>query len=144
MNPDRSKTNDPQEASSVLARTVANLFAAQRIENKGPQVNDGEIRAILFKWRIDSEQTSVTLRPGESAVFGRSSRRCTHAIPSDPCISGQHFRVECSVNEVRLVDLGSRNGTYVNGVGAESVAIVEHDQIVAGTTLFELQINRKS
>lgn len=145
MNSDRSKsTSNQQDESSILARTVANSYAVPRTESDSPQVKSGEIRVVVLKWKIDGEEKCVTLRPGQTAVFGRTSRRCQHAIPSDRCISGQHFRLECTVSEVRVFDLGSRNGTYVNGKEADSAKIFDGDQIVAGTTLFEFQITRKS
>ena len=141
MKSHRSKsTRNYQEDSSIAERTVAKSHAMEHRDIASPRVQNGEIRVVSLKWRMDGVERKATLRPGQTAVFGRSSRQCTYAVASDPCISGQHFRLECTASEVRLLDLGSRNGTYVNGKEAHSVMVFHRDQIVAGTTLFDLQI----
>ncbi|MFA5140135.1 MAG: FHA domain-containing serine/threonine-protein kinase [Elusimicrobiota bacterium] len=48
-------------------------------------------------------------------VFGRS-RECTCSIPDDPYLSKVHFIIEFNPPDAALQDLGSKNGTYVNGV----------------------------
>jgi pSer/pThr/pTyr-binding forkhead associated (FHA) protein len=51
----------------------------------------------------------------ELFVLGRS-RECTCSIPDDPFLSKVHFIIEFNPPEAVLQDLGSKNGTYVNGV----------------------------
>lgn len=61
-------------------------------------------------------------------------------IEDDEYVSGEHARLECSGSELTLVDLHSRNGTFVNDEplrgGARQVR--EGDRIRFGHSLFEL------
>ena len=42
---------------------------------------------------------------------------------SDPAVSARHARIEVSVGRARIVDLGSRNGTWVGGARVEAAAL---------------------
>jgi len=48
-------------------------------------------------------------------IFGRLSD-CHCCLPDDPYISRHHFLLEVNPPEVRLKDLGSLNGTYINNM----------------------------
>ncbi|MBI5242699.1 MAG: protein kinase [Elusimicrobia bacterium] len=47
-------------------------------------------------------------------IFGRSGD-CQCSIPDDPYISSSHFLLEINPPDCELRDLGSKNGTFVNG-----------------------------
>jgi serine/threonine protein kinase len=48
-------------------------------------------------------------------LFGRSNEaQCS--LPKDPFVSNHHFLIEVSPGKVSLHELGSKNGTFVNGV----------------------------
>ena len=57
---------------------------------------------------------TVALQEGHTLVFGRDKARC-HVRFSNPKISGVHCRVRSASSGIEVCDLGSRNGTYVNG-----------------------------
>jgi pSer/pThr/pTyr-binding forkhead associated (FHA) protein len=66
-------------------------------------------------------ETSPSFEPGRSfelgvspVTIGRSGENAI-ALPQDEYASSQHARLEPLRDGVWLVDLGSRNGTYVNG-----------------------------
>ena len=50
----------------------------------------------------------------DTLVFGRA-RECHCCLPDDQLVSRHHFLLEVSPPLARLRDLGSLNGTYVNG-----------------------------
>jgi len=50
----------------------------------------------------------------DTFIFGRE-RDCHICIPEDDYLSRHHFLLEINPPEVRIRDLGSLNGTYVNG-----------------------------
>src|ERR1700728_2826188 len=57
---------------------------------------------------------------------------------TDETVSWRHFRIEDrGANEWALVDLGSTNGTIVNGSRASDVALKPGDRIFVGKTIFE-------
>jgi len=51
----------------------------------------------------------------DTFVFGRG-RDCHARISKDPRVSRHHFLLEIAPPRIRIRDLGSRNGTFVNGV----------------------------
>jgi diguanylate cyclase (GGDEF)-like protein len=59
---------------------------------------------------------------------------------SDDTVSWRHFRVEDhGAGEWTLVDLGSTNGTRVNGSRATDIALKPGDRIFVGKTILEFQ-----
>ncbi len=86
----------------------------------------------------------------DTFIFGRGPE-CHAQLPeSDPSTSRHHFMLEVSPPLVRLRDLGSRNGTIVNGVkygGKEAapdaplaVDLSDGDWIQVGRTRFTLRV----
>jgi len=51
----------------------------------------------------------------DTFLFGRDAE-CRASVPGDPSVSRHHFALEIKPPEIRLQDLGSLNGTLVNGV----------------------------
>lgn len=79
------------------------------------------------------------LRSGQNVVIGRTEGSdCV--IPHDGQISSRHFEVECSLQGCIIRDLGSSNGTFLNGQKVEEAIIRHGDRIVAGQTTFAVQI----
>jgi len=88
-------------------------------------------------------------------IFGRSSD-CQCSIADDAYISSNHFLLEVNPPDCELRDLGSKNGTYVNGMQrgqrergeapemaaarAKPVEIKHGDIIRAGTTEFVVSV----
>src|SRR5262249_14150804 len=52
-------------------------------------------------------------------------------------VSRRHARVETTPNGYRLTDLGSTNGTYVNGMRVREHALRDGDRIQIGKTLIK-------
>lgn len=62
-------------------------------------------------------------------------RRCSGLNLVDPELSRRHFQVVVEADGVRLRDLGSTNGTFVNGVAISApVTLAEGDTVLAGQT----------
>lgn len=74
-------------------------------------------------------------------TLGRS-RACDVALEDDQ-VSRQHARIEQRQGELRIRDLGSRNGTRVNGrrITAE-VALLDGDRIQLGTSTARVELER--
>jgi hypothetical protein len=73
------------------------------------------------------------------AVIGRDMRKADVVI-DDEKISGIHAKINIKNGQFLLWDLGSSNGTYVNGQEIESaVPIKENDEIRMGKTVFILK-----
>lgn len=99
--------------------------------------------------------TVFTFDRHDMFVFGRSPD-CQCAIPADLYISSRHFLLEVNPPDAELRDLGSKNGTYLNGsvlggrLKGESpegaaersrkAAVKRGDRIKAGKTEFEVEL----
>lgn len=77
---------------------------------------------------IDRE---VTLPTG-AFVIGRDRHADLHL--QDPTVSPRHLRLEVTEERVRLTDLGSLNGTLVDGVPCAAVDLVDGNRIELGST----------
>lgn len=70
-------------------------------------------------------------------LIGRDAS-CDLAI-DDPLLSRQHCLLEIAENQVKLTDLKSRNGTYVNGKRIEEEILKLNDEIKLGKHVVYLQ-----
>ncbi len=77
--------------------------------------------------------------PGEVVTVGRTSRSNV-ALAQDTFLSGVHFALECGESGCRLLDQGSANGTFLNGIRVMEAALADGDQITAGQTVFSIHV----
>jgi len=75
-----------------------------------------------------------------TCVVGRSSR-VPFSMPHDLALSREHFQVENFPPVCHLVDLGSTNGTKVNGLRVERVLLREGDVVSAGDSCFTIHFS---
>jgi eukaryotic-like serine/threonine-protein kinase len=59
----------------------------------------------------------------------------------DPYFSRRHFLIEVNPPRCRLLDLNSRNGTFVNNARVESADLKNGDEISAGHTVFRVSVD---
>lgn len=64
-----------------------------------------------------------------------------YAIAEDGYLSGVHFSVECDGAQCRIRDLGSSNGTFVNGARIAEQVVRDGDSVVAGGSTFRVHID---
>ena len=62
----------------------------------------------------DGQTESVSLGRGSGVVIGRSAKKCDIVV-ADKRVSNMHCRFAIVDGRAAVEDLGSRNGTYVNG-----------------------------
>jgi pSer/pThr/pTyr-binding forkhead associated (FHA) protein len=70
-----------------------------------------------------------------ACVVGRHAS--AQFVLEDPLVSRNHFRVLLEDGAWMLYDLGSRNGTVVNGARVTSRPLADGDRIVVGATELE-------
>jgi hypothetical protein len=75
--------------------------------------------------------------PSEVTVVGREQGAIRVA---DSAVSARHFEVEGRGSEFFLRDLGSRNGTFLNGHPVRSAKLKSGDRITAGNTTFSFSM----
>ncbi|MBC7851823.1 MAG: FHA domain-containing protein [Pirellulaceae bacterium] len=97
------------------------------------------MRVILEVQSGSAGGKKTWLRSGQKVVVGRTEG-ADYVIPQDGQISSRHFEVECSLQDCLIRDLGSSNGTFLNGQKVEEAVLRSGDRIVAGQTTFVVQI----
>lgn len=95
---------------------------------------------------------TVTAGPHKGRVFaftghdtflvGRSQRAHFQLPSKDKYFSRIHFLVEVNPPHCRLVDMGSRNGTQVNGQPVMTADLNDGDRIRAGRTILRVHLER--
>jgi pSer/pThr/pTyr-binding forkhead associated (FHA) protein len=81
---------------------------------------------------------TICLEPGRSVRVGRTP--LADFIVDDLHMSGVHFVVECDEDGCTLRDPGSSNGTLINGLRVTTAFLATGDTILAGETMFSVQI----
>jgi hypothetical protein len=85
----------------------------------------------------------IEVRAGSIIRFGRTAKS-DYAIGEDSYLSGQHFAVECDGSQCRVRDLGSSNGTFLNGGRITEKVVQEGDSLVAGGSTFTIRVDRSA
>ncbi len=75
---------------------------------------------------------------GEGICIGRLAD-CDVVLEDDLEVSRKHAEVRVDAGRAVVVDLGSRNGTKVNGAGVRERALTDGDQITVGTTILRYE-----
>src|SRR3954452_4309096 len=76
-------------------------------------------------------------------VVGRSSQ-AGFSMQEDRLLSREHFVIELDSSLCSLKDLGSTNGTKVNGLRMEAAPLRDGDVITAGDSAFIVQLDHPS
>jgi hypothetical protein len=79
----------------------------------------------------------------DTVVVGRGWR-VQLRLDHDPHISRHHFRLEVDPPHCRLHDLGSHNGTFVNGRRVSDCPLHDGDLIVAGQTQLRFSVQAEA
>src|ERR1700733_6352321 len=77
---------------------------------------------------------------GSIVRIGRTGKS-DYPIAEDGYLSGLHFAVECDGTQCRIRDLGSSNGTFVNGSRVTEQMVQEGDSVVAGRSPFVVPVD---
>jgi adenylate cyclase len=80
---------------------------------------------------------SFELRPGATMVVGRAVNSDCAVV--DATVSRRHAELTVAQNGVQVKDVGSSNGTFVNGVKVDSYFVVAGDTLTFGKVAFRLE-----
>src|SRR5919108_3201155 len=92
-------------------------------------VSEGPHQGTVFK-----------LSGHDTFLVGRSKHAHLKLPSKDKYFSRIHFMMEVNPPRCRVVDMGSHNGTFVNGERVLSADLKDGDQIRAGHTTLQLAI----
>ncbi|MGL6094755.1 MAG: protein kinase domain-containing protein, partial [Fimbriiglobus sp.] len=74
-------------------------------------------------------------------LVGRSPNAHCRLPENDPYFSRIHFLVEVNPPRLKMMDMGSLNGTFVNGRRVETIELQDGDEIKAGHTLLSVKVH---
>jgi FOG: FHA domain len=76
------------------------------------------------------------LNPNREIVIGRSSD--LDMVLVEDMVSRKHAKISVSDDQIIIQDLGSTNGTFVNGERIKKTRLRENDRILVGTSILKL------
>jgi serine/threonine protein kinase len=98
----------------------------------------GTVRLVVTAGPIRGQRYEFTGH--DTFVFGRAPDCHARLAASDVSSSRHHFLLEANPPRTHLRDLGSLNGTHVNGVRQSDVELRHGDEIRVGATLIRVEI----
>lgn len=124
-----------------IIRTVHRFgysFVAKPVEEKDARPAAGDSGAAF---RLMWERREIALEPGEH-VLGRDQKAAVWV--DDPSVSRHHARILVRGGAATLEDLGSKNGTLLNGERVEgAVAISDGDEVGIGRATLTVRVLRQ-
>jgi adenylate cyclase len=91
----------------------------------------------VFKLLSTTGEQSIDLQPGRTVIVGRA---VTSDVPIyDPTISRKHAELFLTDGGVKVKDVGSSNGTFLNGARITDALATENDVITFGKVAFRVK-----
>jgi hypothetical protein len=118
--PGGSAAQAAADAPTVLARLVATA---------GPLTGE-QLRVLLGRTKLGKAP-----RPEPDTAL---------VTLADPYLSKDHATLEAGVGAIILRDLGSTNGTFVNGQKVERAVLADGDEVRLGSTTFRVSRSARS
>jgi len=141
--PGLSTSTDPQKAVARVIQTVTDTVAseqhlahAQKSVIRSKPVEPGKTTAWYVRYQT-ADGAEETIQLTESMHIGRSDDN--EMIITDPNTSRHHARIIRRGARYWISDMGSSNGTYVNGIRISQSTLLHHsDKFSIGRTTFEV------
>jgi FOG: FHA domain len=103
--------------------------AAAQKEQNSPSVGSG-IKVRLVRLGRDKDEAFYEFMLVNSLVIGRDSTKSQLVFKDDEALSGKHCELTYKDSMIFVQDLGSTNGTYVNGIPVSGVLRLHKDDIL--------------
>jgi serine/threonine-protein kinase len=102
------------------------------------------MRVTLTVLAGPSQGRVFTFSGHDTFLVGRSKHAHFQLPDDDPYLSRIHFMVEVNPPQCRLVDMGSRNRTRVNGQPVDKIDLKTGDVIRAGQTILKVSMEESA
>jgi pSer/pThr/pTyr-binding forkhead associated (FHA) protein len=105
------------------------------MENQAPKVSPSRPLALRF---ISGKYQGGEFPLGDAReiVVGRSSD--LDMVLVEDMVSRRHARIACADEQIVIEDLGSTNGTFVNGEKIKRATLKEGDRVLIGTSILKV------
>jgi pSer/pThr/pTyr-binding forkhead associated (FHA) protein len=130
-------TGDDQTSHDVIAHAVSALVA----EFRNGSALAGAKDSLSGLERVPTGSAVLVVRRGPNAgyrfrldqpVTAAGRHLDSNIVLDDITVSRRHAEIRCERGEFRVVDVGSLNGTYVNGEPIHSAVLANGDEIRMG------------
>ena len=102
---------------------------------KAPKGKRGAVTRLIVLEPKANKGTAISV--AQEITFGRAPG-CTVSVPDDTFVSQLHARVFNDAGTIIIEDIGSTNGTYVNGTRLTApTALNRGDRLQIGSTVLE-------
>ena len=131
-----SESANYEEATSVIPawqQTDPNADARQTVSLQAmppEEVASGSGYAALLTFESGPFAGRIVALPNQMVTIGRAPDN--DVVVGDPATSGRHGRIEVRAGSFWISDLGSTNGTLVNGEAVIEKQLTDGDQIAIG------------
>ena len=130
-------STDPENLyNESMDKTQLGVPPGSDLKNTMPLSRKALLDDIKIKKQAQLEVTGLESGPTQKDlgvddfIVGRNAD-CSLQIPVDD-VSRHHARIFCSNEEYYVEDLGSTNGTYVNGISIVKCVLRSSDQVEIG------------
>jgi hypothetical protein len=107
------------------------------MRNQAPKMSQTPVRQLALRFISGKYQGGeFSLSDAKEIVVGRSSD--LDMVLVEDMVSRKHARIECSDQGIVIEDLGSTNGTFVNGEKIKRAALKEGDRVLIGTSILKV------
>ena len=120
---------EPGRATGTFS--VSSSVVAATAEGAGPAAEVGTPRLVVLAAGPGGQDRTVALT-GATTVLGRGAEADVRL--SDTGVSRRHAEIRLAGGAAQVVDLGSTNGTRVNGSAVSSSPLMDGDRVAVGTT----------
>src|SRR5262245_49335645 len=106
------------------------------MENQAPKVSS-QSRHLALRFISGKYQGGeFPLGDTKEIVVGRSSD--LDMVLVEDMVSRRHARIACNDQQIVIEDLGSTNGTFVNGEKIKRATLKEGDRVLIGTSILKV------
>jgi hypothetical protein len=127
----------PNDPTVAAPNPVTGQLRQTRRSTRAPKGRRGNVGRFVV---IEPKATrGSAFGLGEEMTIGRAAT-CTIGMPNDTFVSQLHARVFREAGSTMIEDLGSTNGTYLNGKRlATPERVAKGDRVQIGNTVFEAE-----
>lgn len=116
-----------------MARSIGGHLGADTASSRRARRSVGRLVVVRSETQI-----GATITVNDSLVLGRSPE--ADVLLDDPYASMFHLRLTMDTDTMSLTDLGTTNGTYVNGRRATGPVVLNAgDSVQVGKTIMEVK-----
>jgi len=137
----QSENSSDAEPASEEVEVEACQDAEPTAEKEQEEAKMEEVSEVGSTWALCTKEKTYELAYGYIRI-GRKAEKNDIAFGQDKYVSGEHLLLECDLDTLKLKDLDTTNGTFINGSRVEPqvwMDLKDGDEIRIGKTLLTVR-----